>query len=327
MKRCVVKTCRAAHYPNFYIINDGEKQIYKYYNSWSDEDFVISPKTAFTISYLASTKAHVQKARLSFKGAESSYNFLHNYEECDYRPCSKARKHNDEDTPDNQMYDDTCEDNSLPSYKDCKKSSSSQSNDSIYHQLKEHRKRNPINRKLLEVAHMRYSLIMFFERHNVNIDELNMYVEIDESIRVNLEKCKRLFSEFSDKHKCSIKGCGYCLVFDGNQKNTRRQCAMKNVYNHHPELGKEYILKVGCPETPLVASTFLEGQRNCMKMLKMTKIAKIILNPRNRINRPPENNFTPLNLFYQTNLFEERRCMKLNGLVTKNTRGNQKKMF
>ena len=118
--------------------------------------------------------------------------------------------------------------------------------------------RYSINRKILETAHFRYSLLRYCQRHQHPISMLKFTNDIDETLKENIYLCKELFSKFSDNHLCSKKGCKDCVVFDGNQKNTRKRCAMKNVYQTHPKLNEDFIMKIGCTETPIMGSTFCQ---------------------------------------------------------------------
>ena len=105
-----------------------------------------------------------------------------------------------------------------------------QSNKSLNDLICEEKKRSSINRKLLELAHLRFSLLKFFERHNFDMDNLIILQNIDDTLRLNIPNCKLLFNHHADTHKCSIKGCKACLIIDGNPKNTRKRCAVQNLF-------------------------------------------------------------------------------------------------
>ena len=174
MKRCSSKSCRACHYPNYYVTNIEKKQIYHYYEDWATQEFVISTKTAFTIEYLAETKALIQRARVSFKGNESSYNFLHGYKDADYCPSRKRKVHDDVDLLDDDNEDDQdihfCYDDGLLPCSNTQEEESELSYDldqdeSLFKLIQTHVDRNSVSRKLIEIAHFRYSLLKFYERH------------------------------------------------------------------------------------------------------------------------------------------------------------------
>ena len=255
MKKCSSKTCRTPHYPNYRTVKVNGEHVIKYYENWYDNHFIISSKTAFSINYLSMNKAAVQRAKVSFKGAEGTYNFMHNYKEPDYCPkrnakCSKSDESEDvnvdqvKETLPFQCEDDKSEDNT------------SSSTFSISHLLQNEKSRTSLNRNLLEVEHFRYSLLHFFERHGLSANDVFVSHNLDETIKMNIDACRDMFNTFSNAHKCDVPGCNTCLVMDGNQKNTRRKCAMKEVFEYHSELGEEFIMKTGCPETPLMASTY-----------------------------------------------------------------------
>ncbi|VDI47870.1 Hypothetical predicted protein [Mytilus galloprovincialis] len=112
----------------------------------------------------------------------------------------------------------------------------------------------------LEDCYKRYSLLNFCTRHSLYTNEfIKINKDTDDAILMLIPHLKEAFIQKAYDHHCEVKGCGTVLIFDADQKLTRKKCAslhgskVMKVGNSDFSL----VVKTGCLNTPIqTSSTF-----------------------------------------------------------------------
>ncbi|CAH1255647.1 Hypp1583 [Branchiostoma lanceolatum] len=118
--------------------------------------------------------------------------------------------------------------------------------------------RRPMDRRRFEEAHLLFAYLNVVSTYGVRKDS-----EIDYSTN---NMCDSISSDFHEAfvkrwsvHRCTVAGCDSCIVLDGNAKNHRQVCSVKDASVQFPLLPGS--VKTGCINTPAKGSRFCEKCR------------------------------------------------------------------
>ncbi|CAG2237308.1 unnamed protein product [Mytilus edulis] len=122
--------------------------------------------------------------------------------------------------------------------------------------------RDAITKTRLEDCYKIYSFLNFCTRHMLHEEHyIKLQKNIDNEIIEIMPDMKQAFTRKAYDHHCDVNGCGTVLIFDADQKLTRKKCASK----------------VGCKVMTVGDSNFkLEAKTGCIESpMQTSKLCKL----------------------------------------------------
>lgn len=108
---------------------------------------------------------------------------------------------------------------------------------------------NFLDRRRLEEAFLLYASLEVIQRHNLWKEIATLPCDRNEMIEHVTKHYSHAFSNKWEDHTCEAPGCRTVLVLDGNMKNARQVCMVKDIGELHFSNMIGSIL-IGCQNTP-----------------------------------------------------------------------------